>query len=167
MASGLKKNPLIHHFLRQISQVASTPYTLWGNREIWEETWPGPAAYHVNNSTTSGNVAAFRIVVPNKNTNDLCTHRICQILLLPLMDSFVTGWHASRIAYYLGWKRWMHHGQIFSSRNNFILPVIPVRGSREQFWERLKFTLTSCIWAWKVPVLGTTLFSFYSSVHEE
>jgi hypothetical protein len=29
--------------------------------------------------------------------------------------------------------------------NNFILPVIPVQGFQQQFWEQLKFTLNSCI----------------------
>ena len=36
---------------------------------------------------------------------------------------------------------------IYGSGNNFILPVIPVQGSQEPFWERLKFTLISCIGA--------------------
>jgi hypothetical protein len=31
------------------------------------------------------------------------------------------------------------------SGNDFILPVIPVRGYQELFWEQLKFTLISCI----------------------
>jgi hypothetical protein len=29
--------------------------------------------------------------------------------------------------------------------NDFILPVIPVQGSQQPFWEQLKFTLNSCI----------------------
>ncbi len=48
------------------------------------------------------------------------------------------------------------------SGNDFILLVIPVQGSQQQFWEQLKFTLISSIRAWKVSEKGTTLFPFYT-----
>ena len=54
--------------------------------------------------------------------------------------------------------------QICSSGNDFILPVIPVQGFQQQFWERLKFKLISCIRAWIETVLVTTLFPVYISV---
>jgi hypothetical protein len=34
---------------------------------------------------------------------------------------------------------------IHGSGNKFILPVIPVQAFQQQFWERFKFTLISCI----------------------
>jgi hypothetical protein len=34
---------------------------------------------------------------------------------------------------------------IYGSGNKFILPVIPVQGFQQQFWERFKFKLISCI----------------------
>jgi len=49
------------------------------------------------------------------------------------------------------------------SGNDFILLVIPVQGSQQQFWEQLKFTLISSIRAWKVSKKGTTLFPFYKN----
>ena len=56
---------------------------------------------------------------------------------------------------------------MFDSRNNFILPVIPVQGSQERFWEQLQFTLISSIRAWKVSEKGTTIFPFYTCVGVE